>query len=195
MPEIKYPEDLSNFELYGDEEIDVDFTFFSELPEVCWQSTKFFITISDFFFQDQYLLTPKEQKNFENFNFTRKSFAKSIVGEIEVKNIQVNQSSRSRSCSVQSSPKMRKKRKKKRGLVRSRSDLDSFGENMEYFDSEWPALDAIPNNQMVKQKFVADIGEVKAHDFSFEPDKTKVFNSKPSKRKPKRKLSASNLEL
>lgn len=34
MPDISYPEDLSNFELYGDDDIDVDFNFFSELPEV-----------------------------------------------------------------------------------------------------------------------------------------------------------------
>lgn len=34
IPKITHPEDLSNFELYDDEDDTVDFQFFSEVPEV-----------------------------------------------------------------------------------------------------------------------------------------------------------------
>ena len=36
VPKLRDPVDISNFEIYEGEEDDTEFSFFSELPEVCW---------------------------------------------------------------------------------------------------------------------------------------------------------------
>jgi len=137
MPVIDNPEDASNFdtdEEFDDEEED-EFRFFSELPE-CHD-----------------LLTPEEQKRFDGFEFTRKSFAQSIVGPIN------SPMTRARSQSVQTVEEKKKRRSREKqtasGIRRTRSEIDekflseaeashSFPGTVFGIESDFPILEDVP---------------------------------------------------
>lgn len=81
-------------------------------------------------------------------------------------------------------------------MKRSRSDLDALGENtaFELVQAEWPILDVIPEPKPPSPKNDVKREPVELLELSaLEFEKDNKFDTKRSKRKPKRKLSASNL--